>query len=312
MEAAVCSSALACCSVRCDRSWLPRAISVLAVATLSAFRRTSATTRARLVCMLCRVRSSWATSSSPWACSGCDRSPWAMRSVRCMAWRSALVMERPITAAAPMPSSSAASAAASSRVRLCAARAMAWAWACSYRVCWRCCSCTSFWIKASASGLISVSMRALMSSPAALRLSSSARLLRKASRALSMACTSCLPSAEVSSACRALRAPAVSWLVASISASHRAMRVGSCSNSAARARTQFKAIAWRHCMADCKRVFSVVASCSVNCARSCKRHRPRAVIKAVMSKTRPKPRRKRVPMLKCCSCMGLFLVVCAS
>ena len=37
-----------------------------------------------------------------------------------------------------------------------------------------------------------------------------------------------------------------------------------------------------------------------------------AVIKAVMSNTRPKPRRKRVPMLKCCSCMGLFLVVCAS
>ena len=48
MEAAVCSSALAWLSVRPDRSWLPWAISLLAVATLSAPWRTSCTMCAML------------------------------------------------------------------------------------------------------------------------------------------------------------------------------------------------------------------------------------------------------------------------
>ena len=51
MVAAVSSSALACCSVRWLRSWLPWAICALAEATLSAFPRTSITTRAKALCI---------------------------------------------------------------------------------------------------------------------------------------------------------------------------------------------------------------------------------------------------------------------
>jgi hypothetical protein len=43
IEAAVCCNALACSSVRDERSRLPAAICVLAMATLSAFSRTSVT-----------------------------------------------------------------------------------------------------------------------------------------------------------------------------------------------------------------------------------------------------------------------------
>ncbi len=58
MDAEVCSSALACCSVRADRSLLPWAISLLAVATPSALRRTSHTMDASLACMWARACSS--------------------------------------------------------------------------------------------------------------------------------------------------------------------------------------------------------------------------------------------------------------
>jgi hypothetical protein len=53
---AVCSRAEAWCSVRADRSWLPWAISALAVATPSAFCRTSATRAARRPCIAERAQ----------------------------------------------------------------------------------------------------------------------------------------------------------------------------------------------------------------------------------------------------------------
>ena len=52
-DAAVSSSADACCSVRSDRSLLPAAICAEAVARLSAFWRTAVTTLARLACISC-------------------------------------------------------------------------------------------------------------------------------------------------------------------------------------------------------------------------------------------------------------------
>ncbi len=64
MEAAVCSRALAWLSVRADRSWLPWAISLLAVATPSALRRTSVTMRATLSRMACTP-----CSTLSWCCT---------------------------------------------------------------------------------------------------------------------------------------------------------------------------------------------------------------------------------------------------
>jgi hypothetical protein len=63
IDAAVCSSALACSSVRWLRSWLPWAICALAVATLSALLRTLDTTRFRPVCMSAMAASSGLNSS---------------------------------------------------------------------------------------------------------------------------------------------------------------------------------------------------------------------------------------------------------
>ena len=56
MDEAVCSSAAACCSVRAERSWLPSAISWLAMATPSEPLRTRATMPERLPC----INPSWA------------------------------------------------------------------------------------------------------------------------------------------------------------------------------------------------------------------------------------------------------------
>ncbi len=57
IDAAVSSRALACCSVRWLRSWLPWAISALALATLSALLRTRDTVVARPDSMSCRAAS---------------------------------------------------------------------------------------------------------------------------------------------------------------------------------------------------------------------------------------------------------------
>ncbi|OOV09027.1 hypothetical protein RF819_09550 [Rhodoferax fermentans] len=63
MLAEVSSSALACCSVRADRSWLASAISELAVATPSEPLRTLLTTSTRLACIKDKASSSSPTSS---------------------------------------------------------------------------------------------------------------------------------------------------------------------------------------------------------------------------------------------------------
>ena len=94
IDAAVCCSALACSSVRPDRSWLPAAISVLAEATPCALLRTAVTVCARLCCMRCSVSSRWPISS--WDCTVmCPlRSPLATRSATETACISGRVIER--------------------------------------------------------------------------------------------------------------------------------------------------------------------------------------------------------------------------
>ena len=77
IEAAVCSSALACSSVRLDKSKLPCAIWADAVATPSAFERTVVTTSARFACMADSARSRSDTSSRPVMVMGWLKSPWA-------------------------------------------------------------------------------------------------------------------------------------------------------------------------------------------------------------------------------------------
>ena len=57
IDAAVCSSALACDSVRADKSMLPDAISLDAVAIVSALSRIAPIVPARLPCMVCIANS---------------------------------------------------------------------------------------------------------------------------------------------------------------------------------------------------------------------------------------------------------------
>ena len=63
MDAAVCSSDAACCSVRDDRSVLPAAIWPEAEAMLSTPARIRATVAARLPFIVCKARISWPISS---------------------------------------------------------------------------------------------------------------------------------------------------------------------------------------------------------------------------------------------------------
>ena len=77
MDAAVCSSALACDSVRADRSLFPWAISALAVATPSEPWRTLDTTETSDLVMASSAVSSCATSSLPWVLMAWVRSPLA-------------------------------------------------------------------------------------------------------------------------------------------------------------------------------------------------------------------------------------------
>ncbi len=78
MDAAVSCSALAWLSVRAERSWLPCAISELAVATPSEPERTVDTTSTRLDCICCKAASIRAVSLSPVAAMSWVRSPLAM------------------------------------------------------------------------------------------------------------------------------------------------------------------------------------------------------------------------------------------
>jgi len=127
MVAEVCSSALACCSVRWLRSALPWAICELAVATLSALFRTSDTTRARETCISSIAASSWLVSSRPDSCTVVVRSPSRMWLARSIARDMGCVMLRVISQAAtePNPMASAVSRVSSIVARLPAACAAA-------------------------------------------------------------------------------------------------------------------------------------------------------------------------------------------
>ena len=94
MLAAVSSRALACCSVRVDKSWLPWAISALAVATPLEPSRTFRTSRVRLPCIVCSEASSTPTSSDPVAWMGVVKSPSATFSDRATASAIGAVMRR--------------------------------------------------------------------------------------------------------------------------------------------------------------------------------------------------------------------------
>ncbi len=78
MLEAVCTSAAACCSVRCDRSVLPAAISVAPTLMFSVPWRTRETISMRPVCIVCSAcsRLPW---SSPRSATCAVRSPRAMR-----------------------------------------------------------------------------------------------------------------------------------------------------------------------------------------------------------------------------------------
>ena len=110
MEAAVSSSALACCSVRALRSLLPEAICALAEATPSAFWRTVLTVLTRLCCMRCRALSRWPVSSLDCTTIWPLRSPPATRSAASTACARGRVMERMMVMARKiaMPMASAA------------------------------------------------------------------------------------------------------------------------------------------------------------------------------------------------------------
>jgi hypothetical protein len=94
MDAEVCSRAPACCSVRADKSWLPWAISALAIATASALALTLCTIPEKLVCMRAMVSSRCTDSSLPWATICIDKSPAAMWSATATALVMGLAMRR--------------------------------------------------------------------------------------------------------------------------------------------------------------------------------------------------------------------------
>ncbi len=117
IDAAVCCSALACCSVRALRSLLPAAICALAVATPSAPWRTPATMPRSLACMSARAVSRRPSSSRLPAGMVRLRSPLAMHPASVTAC-SAVRDSRPDrTIATLMPASSEPSPATSSSQR---------------------------------------------------------------------------------------------------------------------------------------------------------------------------------------------------
>ncbi|OWG18458.1 hypothetical protein KDK82_1937 [Delftia sp. K82] len=107
MAAAVCSSELACCSVREERSWLPASISPEAVAMLSAPERTCPTTWARLSFIWRSACSNWPVSSRESTVMRLVRSLLATVRATRRASASGLVMPRVIHQAASAPSTKA-------------------------------------------------------------------------------------------------------------------------------------------------------------------------------------------------------------
>src|SRR3989344_3371256 len=94
MDEAVSSRLAAVCSVRWLRSWLPLAISELAVVMLPAASCTWRTRPRKASCMRHMADTSWPTSSWFMAATSRERSPLAMRSASSCACPSDLVMER--------------------------------------------------------------------------------------------------------------------------------------------------------------------------------------------------------------------------
>ncbi|MNQ08466.1 hypothetical protein D3C85_212650 [compost metagenome] len=117
IDAAVCSSELACSSVRDDRSWLPEAICPEAVAMVSVPVRTSPTTFARLAfmsfsaCISCPVSSRLSTRMFAL------RSPAATVSATSSAWPSGRTMPSVRRQANSAPTASAMADSTSSVVR---------------------------------------------------------------------------------------------------------------------------------------------------------------------------------------------------
>ncbi len=109
IEAAVSSSELACCSVREDKSWLPAAIWLEAVAMVSVPLRTLPTMPTRLSFMSLRACISWPVSSLLFTSMRLVRSPDATERATCTARDRGSVMLRTSSQASstPRPSESA-------------------------------------------------------------------------------------------------------------------------------------------------------------------------------------------------------------
>ena len=107
IDAAVSSSELACSSVRDDRSWLPAAIWLEAVAMVSVPVRTSPTTLARLAFMSFSACISRPVSSRVFTTTWLLRSPEATVCATCTASFSGRVMLRVSSHASTAPSASA-------------------------------------------------------------------------------------------------------------------------------------------------------------------------------------------------------------
>ncbi len=113
IEAAVSSSALACSSVRLERSLLPWAICAEAVATPSALRRTSPTIAASRVFMSCSAPSSRPVSFLPSAANSIARSPPATaRAIEAASTSGRVVVRMIHSAITPATTKAAASSAA--------------------------------------------------------------------------------------------------------------------------------------------------------------------------------------------------------
>ncbi len=165
IEAVVCSSALAWCSVRADRSWLPAAIWPLALATDWEPWRTLAMILPSDWFMSCRAWSSWPHSSwRTWVTTCRLRSPAATQRASCTASAKGRVMEREIATASSKASTAAARPKASNQSW---AVEMVWLSSALLSLTVLCCACTKALIgvcKASRAGRVSLSMRATAAS----------------------------------------------------------------------------------------------------------------------------------------------------
>ena len=118
MELAACCRLLAVCSVRTLRSWLPVAISALAVAMLSVEWRMPPMVRDSVACMSARAFTSWPISSFERTSTRTVRSPAATRCAAPSASFTGTVMLRVMLQAQAPPITSVNKPSAMSKVRL--------------------------------------------------------------------------------------------------------------------------------------------------------------------------------------------------